>query len=924
MALIGPQFVQIQQALLSGFSEATLRQMLRAELNVDLSHVAGGDNLTEIVHSLIDWADRNHQVLELIEAAVRTNPLKSELQALQDAAKTWHLDPPRGVEEPEPYKGLDFFDVSDADLFSGRNRLTAHLVAYLCEHPLLAVVGASGSGKSSLVRAGVVPALRMGKHLQPDDRHPSGSERWPIHIITPTANPLKELAASLTRDSESVTAQATLMDDLAADGRTLDLFVSRHLARLGQQENPPQRLLLIVDQFEELFTLCRSRDHQSAFVDNLLNAAAPDNKATVILTLRADFYAHCAQFDNLRQALESCQRYIGAMSEDELRQAIVEPATQGGWDLEQGLVDLLLADVAKEPGALPLLSHALRETWKRRSGRMLTFAGYQAAGRIQGAIARTADNTLKGFTPQQVKIARNIFLRLTELGEGVQDTRRRVLLDEMMPAPNVASDVLTVLQALQNARLVTTVRPDPRPTDGSEPVATDDAPTTRAVTYVDVAHEALIREWPTLREWLADDREGLRLHRQLTEAAQEWERLNHDSGMLYRGLRLEQVHAWAEEHPDEINEHERAFLNACLALAEAERAEQGKIEQERETARERELEAARALSVQETRARNRLRWGLAAVVLALVVSVGALWVIIQQNAELAAADADVRRQVATQWVQEGEAFARDGDFIAADEKFRQALALNPPPDTPIYVFVPAGEFVMGSTEADEDAFDDEFPQHRVNLDAYWIMRTEVTNAQYALCVDAGVCESPLNSRWDQASFARQPVTDVDWDQANIYAAWVGGRLPTEAEWEKACRGGIEIPTAPLVGWGAVQPNPHSDRIYPWGTDFDASLANTVETGLGTWADVGSYPKGASPYGVHDLAGNVWEWTSSEPKGYPYDETDGREDLDSDARRVLRGGSFFVDRRSVRCAYRGYLGPDSRLYFSGFRVLSPGY
>ena len=510
-------------------------------------------NLVERSNRLGTLAD-GRNALEVLLVASKTPDLGQDAQQLCDElVAEWSIRrrgrPTPNAIEPEPYKGLDFFDVRDADLFFGRDRLTVELVAYLCNHRLLAVVGASGSGKSSVVRAGLAPALKTGKHLEEGDRRPRSCDRWPVHIITPTAQPLRELAVTLTRDSESVTAATMLIDALLQDQRSLDIFARRLL----KHQDSNDRLLLIVDQFEELFTLCRDRDERKAFVDNLLMAAAPDGVVTVVLTLRADFYAHCAEFENLRAALSEHQIYIGAMTKEELRTAIEQPAAQDGWELEPGLVDLMLEDVEDESGALPLLSHALLETWIRRSGRILTLAGYQAAGRVQGAIAKTADSTLAGLTPEQKEIARSIFLRLTELGEGVQDTRRRVPLEELMPGPDASTDVVTVLQTLQTARLVTTVREEVLA--GAD---VDIAPR----TYVDVAHEALIREWPALREWLADDREGLGIHRRLTRATEEWNSFGHDTGLLYRGAKLAQTAEWAATHRDVLNRREDEFLSA--------------------------------------------------------------------------------------------------------------------------------------------------------------------------------------------------------------------------------------------------------------------------------------------------------------------------------------------------------------------------
>src|SRR5258705_6044435 len=210
--------------------------------------------------------------------------------------------------------------------------------------------------------------------------------------------------------------------------------------------------------------------------------------------MRADFYSHCAQYPLLREAVAKEQESIAPMTADELRRAIEEPARRGGWAFEPGLVDLMLRDVADEPGALPLLSHALLETWQRRSGRTLTLKGYADAGGVRGAIAHTAESVYQNLTAEQRPLVRDILLRLTKLGEGTEDTRRRAPLLELTAQPDRAEQVRTVLNILAQARLITLG-------DNS----------------AEVAHEALIREWPTLRDWLSQDREGLLLHRHLTE-----------------------------------------------------------------------------------------------------------------------------------------------------------------------------------------------------------------------------------------------------------------------------------------------------------------------------------------------------------------------------------------------------------------------
>jgi formylglycine-generating enzyme required for sulfatase activity len=1024
MPLTGPQHRQIQDALLAAFDEAGLRRLVRFELDEDLDQVTPPGDMTQRAYNLVAWADKQGCIPALIAGALKQNPGNADLQALAAAAASWHLEPAAEPEAKPPYQGLAYFDVADVDRFFGRERLTAELVACLKDHRFLAIVGASGSGKSSVVRAGVVTALKAGAL--------PGSDRWATFIITPKARPLTTLAAALTQDSESVTATTTLIDDMSRDPRSLDLFA----ARLAARRNVP-RIVLVVDQFEELFTLCSDQGERKAFVDNLLTAATTAGVTTVILTLRADFYAYCAQFDNLRLALAQHQNYIGAMSEAELRAAVEKPAAMGGWDFEPGLVDAILGDVAAEPGALPLLSEALLETWKNRRGRTLTFAGYHEAGGVRGAIGRKADGVYDNLPPEQQAIARNIFVRLTSLGEGTQDTRRRAPWAELVGSGERAEQAAAVLKVLEDARLVTAER--------EQAAAGEES--TEAV-YVDVTHEALIREWAKLDDWLHEDREGLRIHRRLTEAAQEWVQLQRDPGAMWRGVRLAQTGEWATAHDGDLNDQEREFLVASREQAEAEQRAQGRIQLEREEARQRELEQAqalaaeaerrrlaeeqraqeaearrqvelsraeeqaaaqrrelaqaKALAAEERRARTRTRWLLAAATAALILSVVVGWFLYQQNQalegerllkeartlkegldpagaiakfqaavaadqtldiDLSAEISDTLRYAATAWVQEGEALLRatsaltasqpltlatgviiQPDYLAwaeataprtagwsldaplvqqravisATALFSQALALNPPSDTPVYVWIPPGEFAMGSTdeqmeyavklcrdagfECSPDDFSDEQESHEISLDGYWIQRTEVTNEQYKRCYDAGGCpDKPVNSSWDKPRNAKLPVTNVSWYHASTYVEWVGGRLPTEAEWEKGCRG-------------------TDGRIFPWGdTSPSPELAN-YSPSVGDTIDVGTYPPGTN--GIYDMAGNVWEWTSSQYQDYPYDAADGRENPEGAAARMLRGGSWNDLDLRVRCANRGDFNPGSGGSNFGFRVVTP--
>ena len=383
-----------------------------------------------------------------------------------------------------PYMGLLSFQPEDHALFFGREQLVRDLAGRLARTGLVAVVGASGSGKSSVLRAGVVSGM---------EREGDGRPAWTTVVLIPGARPLAELAARVAR-AAGVPA-ASLLQSINTDPTALDLAARQAL--LG--EDAEAKLLVVVDQFEELFTTCRDASERERFVATLLDAVAAGRTA-VAIALRADFFGHCGELPVLAEALETHTVLLGPMDEDGLRAAVEGPAAAGGLTVEAGLTEIVLRDVAGEPGGLPLLSHALRETWKRRRGRSLTVEGYRECGGVHGAISRTADGVYDALVPVQQAVAqRDIFLRLTELGEGTADTRRQVRVEDVL---SHAPDASEVLRVLTDARLVTV-----------------------ANGTVEVAHEALIREWPRLRGWLDEDRERLRAMRHLAAAAQEWQRL---------------------------------------------------------------------------------------------------------------------------------------------------------------------------------------------------------------------------------------------------------------------------------------------------------------------------------------------------------------------------------------------------------------
>ncbi|MFG2670875.1 DNA-binding protein [Streptomyces sp. NPDC048445] len=388
-------------------------------------------------------------------------------EVAQDLGEAVHED----KDVLSPYQGLTRFEQGDHERFFGRAALVEDVRELVLSHRFAAVFGPSGSGKSSLLRAGLIPALRAE----------SGSLAE-IRVLTPGEHPLRAHERALRpRDAAGDT-------------------------------------VLVVDQFEEVFTLCREPAERAEFLEALL-AARESDRLRVVIAVRADFYGRCAEHRGLAGALRDASLLVGPMSPAELREAVVRPAQSAGLIVERELTALLVKEAVREPGGLPLLSHCLRETWRRRRGRALTMEAYAAAGGMHGAIAKTAEEVYGRFSADDAELARLVLLRLITPGEGSPDTRRPVGRTELDFAP--ADTVAPVLDRLARARLLTL----------------DDH-------TVDLAHEALITSWPRLHAWVEEARERLRTHRRLTEAAHTWEGLARDPGALYRGTRL----ATAEEH----------------------------------------------------------------------------------------------------------------------------------------------------------------------------------------------------------------------------------------------------------------------------------------------------------------------------------------------------------------------------------------
>ena len=572
-----------------------------------------------------------------------------------------------------PYRGLELFDVNDAPLFFGRQELTGRLLDALKRDPsgkesrFLAIVGASGSGKSSVARAGLLAALKVGKL--------EGSQTWPQAICLPGSDPFFNLANAMkgvAQESDRVLVFGHLKE--RRDGvKSLDQATNLVLGEPPRAE----RLVLLVDQFEEVFTLCENEADRRDFIAMLLHASkASRGRTIVVLTLRADFYHRCAAHADLAAMLSNHQILFGPMTDSELREAIVSPAQRAGLVPDPGLVQILVDYVVGRVGALPALQFTLQQVWQHREANRLTIGAYNKIGKIEGALGRKADEIYNAFSPEEKDLCRRVFLRLVQPGEGSEDTRRRASLSELVTDDGAQSQAIQAVIAKltdPNSRLLTTERQQSASGQGT----------------IEVAHEALIRGWPEFRKWIDADRAGIRTHLRLTEAAKEWTEADTDSKKqeaLLTGGRLLVASEWAVKHPDELSVLEKNFLSASeeherqtkadeaeknRRLAEAEHARAEAERQRAEEAEKREIaEQRRVEDLKKTTLR--LTHSVAALVLSLFVVV---WLLgrLNDKSKLAEARAAIAtsRQLASLSVSERNK-RLDRSLILAAEAFRSA------------------------------------------------------------------------------------------------------------------------------------------------------------------------------------------------------------------------------------------------------------
>jgi formylglycine-generating enzyme required for sulfatase activity len=694
---------------------------------------------------------------------------------------------------PCPYPGLAYFGPDDADRFFGRDAAIARLAGAIGRQSFTALVGASGSGKSSVVLAGLAPRLhgdRDGNWRFSHFRIGTELESNPFLALARAVGPLYVTSQS---DVERLRNSKLLAASLAAGELTLrDVFAD------CRSRNKGRRILLIADQFEEAFTLIGDDAMRNRFIDVLL-AGFPDPAIgtvpdiCLILTMRADFYGSALRHRPLADALQNHVENLGPMNREELQTAVVNPAQRAGVAFEPGMVETLLDAVQSTRGGLPLLQFALREMWGRQQRKTITRKSYDEIGGVEGALAQRAGTiydalTANGKDMHAAMLFRRLFMRLVTFGEGAEDTRRVVGRAEL------TQEEWSLVQRLANEdnRLIVTGALGP----GRE--------------TAEVVHEALIRNWPNLVEWVNHDREFQSWRQQLRPRVDEWRNSPADEGTPLRGGPLVVAEDWLARRPDEFSEEERTFVAASLKLRDTERErEKGAQARERRTAR--------------------LQLSLFAVVGCVVVGLfGWLeqyWLLERWNWFMVVRPymmAQVRPHVLT---------AEHERALKRMDSFRECAK-----DCPEMIVVPPGEFVMGWPGAETSRGFVIGPQHQVTIaKPFAVGKFDVSSDEWAACVKIGGC-----SQISYVGMGNRPVIYVSWNDAQQYVAWLSKmtgqhyRLLSEAEWEYAARAGGD--TSPV---DSFKPNAYGlhdmvGNVLQWVEDCSHDNYNGAPTDGSAW------------------------------------------------------------------------------------------
>ena len=526
MKLSGKQNEELQKAMLSAFQELQpLQQMLKFRLEKHLPEFSSSSNSqSKIIFDLIEKAECEGWLQELVNKAHEYNPGNPELKLFVQSFKEENARP----DIPCPYRGLSAFREEDKDLFFGREKFVQQLVEAVKEHPLVPVIGSSGSGKSSVVLAGLIPRLRA-------------EGTWLIESFRPNKQPFYELAAAIISQLEPELGKTDktikvkkLAKSIRQDGFTGD--VSAIL-----KDKPGKRLLLVVDQFEELYTGCADIEQQQ-FMDALLAAVElPSSAVRLVLTLRADFYSYLVNYPPFGKALNNHPaKNLLRMTKEEQQEVIERPAEKMGVKLEEKLTQQILNDVKQEPGNLPLLEFALEQLWNKQSGGLLTHQAYSKIGRVAEALRNHAKAVYGKLSKEEQTQAKRIFLHLVRPGEGTEDTRRVATRGDV---GEECWELIARMNGLADERLVVT---------GGNKATGEET--------VEVVHEALIREWEELQGWIDYDRTFLTWRDLLRISIAQW---NKGEASLLRDQPLVTAEDWLQKRPKDLIK-EREYIQQSL------------------------------------------------------------------------------------------------------------------------------------------------------------------------------------------------------------------------------------------------------------------------------------------------------------------------------------------------------------------------
>lgn len=763
--------------------------------------------------------------------------------------------PPRDALR-NPYRGLDFFREEDAPLFFGRDDIAQKLLDKIKTCSLVALVGNSGTGKSSVVRAGLIPLLR--KQHAPD---PS----WEVIVCIPGVNPFQNLAIALLEswnyEPANVFKECPEIENTLRKTLSLDVGISQTL----KSSQNADKLLLVIDQFEELVTLEKQgaekqKSDFELFVELLLNAIKATN-CKVLLTIRGDYYGTVTErHSGLAEVIEKGTVTLKRLEDKQLREIIEEPAKLGGGKFEKGLAERIIDDVEKQPGNLALLEFALTLLWNSKNDSLLTHEAYEKkVGKLEGAISNKADEILKSSDVGNPQLALMALTRLVRVSSNVEDggdTRQRVPLKEFNPAERAC------LEPFVKARLLMA--------SGSWHESDDQPPldaqaNSNQGSTLEVAHEALIRHWPTLQDALKDKRELLIWRQTIRPQYEKWQEINKTGSkqeeldaLLLQGYPLEQGLKWLKERQHDLTGSESEFLQMS----------QNKAQKEQTIFRF-------------------LKWAGIAVA-GLLISVLAI--------QIWAASHDLS------W-----------PFAARAVMIRIACRVPglKPGWIPQMQEIKPNSFQMGSTPeaiaADKEKVD-EVPLHQVTLKKpFRIGVYEVKFSEYEKFVrdKSYQCKGkpPVIEDYPNWRLDKQPAINVSWDDAKCYVEWLSFltgahyRLPTEAEWEYAAR----VNTTSDYYWGQGEA-----KDYAWFTDNSEAKTHPVGE------------KKPNDFGLYDMSGNVFEWVEDcWHDNYDKAPNDGSawqaeaEDKSDCSRRVLRGGSWLNFRDGLRSARRDWGYPDTR-------------